>query len=153
MWVVIAAVLMAVPVLGYAAGALVSGGRSGLAAPVTMALGQLLVGTGTSTNPVAQWLNHLLTANSPPAPSSCGTGASIIGSDLAGLITMGTGTPAGCVATFSTPYNSVPLCTVTWQATPLASQSYAVSATAITLTQTGTSSNKVNYTCVAQQGG
>ncbi len=66
---------------------------------------------------------------------------------------MGTGSPTGCVITFNSAYVSAPYCVVTWQATPLASQSYAVSSTAITLTQTATSSNKVNYHCIARSGG
>lgn len=88
-----------------------------------------------------------------PALTSCGTSPAIVGSDLSGEVTMGTGSPTGCIITFNAAYVSAPLCTVTWQATPLASQSYAVSNTAITLTQTGTSSNKVNYTCMARSGG
>lgn len=88
-----------------------------------------------------------------PALTSCGTSPAIVGSDLSGEVTMGTGSPTGCIITFNAAYVSAPLCNVTWQATPLASQSYAVSNTAITLTQTGTSSNKVNYTCMARSGG
>lgn len=88
-----------------------------------------------------------------PALTSCGTSPSISGSDTAGTVTMGTGTPTGCVITFNAAYNTAPHCNVTWRATPLASQSYTVSATAITLTQTATSSNLADYTCVAPAGG
>lgn len=88
-----------------------------------------------------------------PALTSCGTTPAISGDDRAGEVTMGTGSPTGCVITFANAYTSVPYCVVTWQATPLASQSYTVSATALTLTQTGTSSNKVNYNCAARSGG
>ncbi|MEB2519812.1 hypothetical protein SOP85_31025, partial [Pseudomonas sp. YuFO20] len=66
--------------------------------------------------------------------------------------TMGT-TATGCVITFGTPYTAAPNCTVTWQATPLASQSYTVTTTAITTVQTSTSNNLLNYTCVARSGG
>lgn len=96
---------------------------------------------------------HMQTGATAPALTSCGTTPAIVGSDTAGLVTMGTGSPTGCVITFATAYTAVPLCVVTWQATPLASQSYATIAASITLTQTATSSNKVNYFCVAQQGG
>ena len=88
-----------------------------------------------------------------PALTSCGTTPAITGTDLAGIVTMGTGTPTGCVITFNTPYVTAPVCVVAWIATPLASQSYVTSATAITLTQTATSSNKVQYVCMAQSGG
>lgn len=84
--------------------------------------------------------------SSSPALTSCGTSPTISGSDSKGTVTMGTGTPAGCVITFAATYTTVPDCTVTWQ-TNIASMQYVVSATAITLTQTATSSNKVNYQC------
>lgn len=87
-----------------------------------------------------------------PALTSCGTNPAISGSNVAGLVTMGTGSPTGCVITFANAYSGVPSCTVTWQI-PLASQSYVVAADKITLTQTGTSSNKVNYQCSAPAGG
>jgi len=88
-----------------------------------------------------------------PALTSCGTSPAITGTDLAGTVTMGTGTPTGCVITFNVPKTTAPHCLVVWIATPLASQSYATSATAITLTQTATSSNVVKYFCVDVAGG
>lgn len=93
------------------------------------------------------------TGAAKPALTSCGTSPAIVGTDGAGTVTMGTGTPTGCVITFATAYKAAPNCTVTWQATPLAAQSYALSMTAITLTQTATSSNVVNYRCSPQIGG
>ena len=68
--------------------------------------------------------------------------------DLAGTVTMGT-TATGCVITFNVAYPFAPHCTVTWIATPLASQSYATSTTAITLTQTSASNNVAVYNCIA----
>jgi hypothetical protein len=135
--------------------------------------GQLLEGTATTpnwsvtltgayifTNPLvtlgaaAGVPTHIATAQTTaPALTSCGTSPAITGTDTAGVVTMGTGTPTGCVITFNVAYTAAPYCVVDWIATPLASQSYAVSTTAITLTQTATSSNKVNYFCVAQAGG
>lgn len=87
-----------------------------------------------------------------PAVTSCGTTPAITGTDVAGTVTMGT-TATGCVITFNVPYVTAPHCVVSWIATPLASQSYATSATAITLTQTSTSNNVVKYICAAQPGG
>jgi len=89
-----------------------------------------------------------LGSTTAPALTSCGTSPAIVGTDLAGTVTMGTGTPTGCVITFNTAKSAAPHCVVTWIATPLASQSYATSTTAITLTQTATSSNVVKYICV-----
>lgn len=88
-----------------------------------------------------------------PALTSCGGGSPAIeGSDMSGTVTMGT-TATGCVITFNAAYTNAPRCLVTWRATPLASQSYAVSNTAITLTQTSTSGNVVDYICTVRSGG
>lgn len=122
--------------------------------------------TLTTTGTVAHngALNNFGSANSvpahitsgqatPPALTSCGTGTpAITGTDTAGVVTMGT-SATGCVITFNVTYVSAPYCVVTWQATPLASQSYTVAAGAITTVQTSTSSNLLNYHCVGQAGG
>lgn len=93
--------------------------------------------------------DRIVPQGTAPALTSCGTSPAINGTDLAGTVTMGTGTPTGCIITFNVAYPFAPHCVVTWIATPLASQSYATSATAITLTQTATSSNVVKYVCFA----
>lgn len=96
---------------------------------------------------------HLSTAQTTaPALTSCGTTPAITGTDTAGIVTMGT-SATGCVITFNQAYVAAPFCVVSWIATPLASQSYVTSNTAITLTQTSTSNNKVQYICIGQAGG
>lgn len=92
-------------------------------------------------------------ANTAPALTSCGTSPTIVGNDHAGTVTMGTAAPTGCVITFNVAYASTPICIGSWPAQALASQSYVVSTTAITLTQTATSSNIFRYICLAQSGG
>jgi hypothetical protein len=87
------------------------------------------------------------TGATAPALTSCGTSPTIVGNDLAGTVTMGT-SATGCIITFAVAYPVAPFCVVTWIATPLASQSYATSTTAITLTQTSTSNNVVKYVCI-----
>lgn len=87
-----------------------------------------------------------------PALTSCGTSPAIVGTDLAGEVTMGTGSPTGCIITFDQAYSGAPYCTVTWQAN-LAAMGYTISPTALTLTQTAASSNKVDYTCIARTAG
>lgn len=83
-----------------------------------------------------------------PTISGCGTGPSVRGNNQAGEVTMGAGSPTGCTITFNTanPFAAVPSCVVTWQVN-LASMTYSASQTAITVTQTATSSNKINYHC------
>lgn len=97
---------------------------------------------------------HVATAQTTaPALTSCGTGSpAITGTDSAGIVTMGT-SATGCVITFNVAYTGTPYCVVNWIATPLASQSYVTSNSAITLTQTSTSGNKAQYICMATAGG
>jgi hypothetical protein len=120
-------------------------GNNGVTSPAALA-GQAF---GTTTSAPA----HLVSAQSAaPTLSSCGTSPSIAGTDTAGIVTMGT-SATGCVITFAQPYNAAPYCVVSWIATPLASQSYVTSATAISTTQTSANGNKLQYVCIAQSGG
>lgn len=96
---------------------------------------------------IAAGAAHIRGDGTAPALTVCGTTPGIVGNDIHGTVTMGTGTPTGCVITFNVAYVAAPNCNVTWRANPLAAQSYAVSTTAITLTQTATSSNVVDYNC------
>ncbi|MBI3678476.1 MAG: hypothetical protein HY243_17855 [Proteobacteria bacterium] len=78
--------------------------------------------------------------------SSCGTSPSISGTDLAGEVTVGTGTPTSCTISFTSTKTNAPYCVVSDQST-LASFTYTISTTAITITQTANSSNKIDYVC------
>ena len=48
-------------------------------------------------------------AGTPTVGSGCGSGASIVGSDTAGKVTLGTGNTY-CILTFSTPFTNPPAC-------------------------------------------
>lgn len=89
-----------------------------------------------------------------PTLTSCGTGSpAVVGSNVAGTITVGT-SATGCVATFATAYALAPSCVVVSETAPATTTpAYSVSASAITITQTSTSGNKYDYVCVAQPGG
>ena len=85
--------------------------------------------------------------------TGCGTGSpSITGTDNAGTVVLGTSATA-CTITFNKAYTSAPFCVVVWTNTPLASESYTVSNTAIVLTQTSTSGDRVEYICIGQNSG
>lgn len=115
---------------------------------LTQVGGALQFGTATPTHITAG-------QTTTPAASSCGTSPVVTpgSSDVAGEVTMGTGSPTGCIITFNVAYVTRPFCSVTWEATPLASQSYVYTKTAITLTQTATSSNAAVWHCIGQAGG
>ena len=93
---------------------------------------------------------HILspTGGTRAAPTITGTGTpTISGTDSAGLITMGASATTATL-TFGTAYGSVPSCAVTWQSSVTA-MSYALAAGSITIGQTSTSSNKINYVCLS----
>lgn len=114
--------------------------------------GALNAGTFLAAATYAQVGTKIRAVGAAPALSACGTSPAIEGSDLSGTVTMGTATPTSCTITFNVAYTAAPRCSVTWRVN-IASMQYAVSTTAITLTQTATSSNVVDYICTARTGG
>jgi len=97
---------------------------------------------------------HLLSTTRlvpPPALSACATGGTpgIVGTDFQGTITGGTTASTSCVVTFGTAFQTAPNCNVSWKSGPLAAMSWAVSTTALTITQTSNASSQIVYTCVS----
>lgn len=98
---------------------------------------------------------HLLTTTRiGPAPSvtgsTCGTTApSVVGTDFAGVITVGTSATTSCVLTFGTAFGAAPVCVLTPKSAILAALSYSTSTTALTITQTSTASNTIAYICTS----
>lgn len=125
--------------------------------------GQVIPGgnpaVGSKFGTLLQFQSYFFTLNSQhgntaPTLTSCGTSPSILGNDWAGTITLGTGSPTGCVATFGTAFVAAPACVVTSQTAPATTTpAYSVSTTAVTIVQAANSSNKYDYVCVAHPGG
>lgn len=83
------------------------------------------------------------------APVPTGTGAPTIATgstDTAGEVTAGA-SATSVVITFAGAKANAPFCTVTSQ-TQLAAFAYTISTTAISITQTATSGNKIDYACI-----
>lgn len=82
--------------------------------------------------------------------TSCGTGPTLTGSDVAFTVTAGAGA-TGCTITFARPYTKVPSCVVTQQTGSVANAfSYTVSATAVTVTKTGLGGELLNGICIGR---
>lgn len=105
------------------------------------------------TAPTERWAitsngGHLLTKDvGVPALTSCGTSPAISGSDSAGEVTTGTGTPTSCTLTFSAAFANSPYCVVSAQ-TLASLTAYAVTTTTITFTTSAVSSLKIDYHCI-----
>jgi hypothetical protein len=89
---------------------------------------------------------HLKAGGTAPALTSCGTSPTIAGTDTAGTITEGSAA-SGCTATFNKAFAATPYCVMSSQGG--LGFTYAVSTTAITITNVGAlSSTKVDYHCL-----
>jgi hypothetical protein len=60
------------------------------------------------TNGGINVIGHLdaRTVNPPPGPTTCGSGATIAGSDVAGTVSVGTGTVTSCTVNFQMAFNN-----------------------------------------------
>lgn len=100
---------------------------------------------------ISSFNNKVQATGTDPSLSSCGTSPTIVGSDLAGTVTIGSGTATACTVTFASTFSAEPTCVIGQQsATGTTWYFSAKSATAFTVTTTtGASiiSLKFNYVC------
>lgn len=104
--------------------------------------------TMTLTASGFSWDKHQGNNGTAPAVTSCGTSPSIVGSDTAGEVTTGTGTPTACTITFNVAYSAQPYCIVANRTALANLTSYTVSNSAIVLTTPAASSQKIPYHCI-----
>ena len=104
-----------------------------------------------ATNGAAVFGGHISNAGRAPVVTTCGGDPAIVGTDLAGVVTVGATPSTSCVITFAVAYTIAPTCVVSWSAGPLAAMSYTISTTAITVAQTSTASNRLNYICIGSR--
>ena len=106
--------------------------------------------TGVTTFGV-QYSGHVISSGTAPSVSSCGTGTpSVVGTDMAGVITTGTGSPTACTLNFVTPYVNSPVCVCS----PNAGVSCGVSsssASSVTFTLSITET-AINFICIGEKG-
>jgi hypothetical protein len=99
---------------------------------------------GTSTLAPLSVAGHYATAGSAPSLSACGSGASVSGTDSRGAFSEGA-LAAGCTVTFAAAYPAAPFCTVTSRNG--AAFTYAVTSATIVVTNAGTVSGALDYSC------
>lgn len=98
---------------------------------------------------IATWgtsrITQLKTKSSCTAPTlTCGGSPTVTGCDLAGTVTVGTGSPASCIITFTT-ISTAPTCVLT--ARDGAHKAYTVTSSALTIAS-GVSGNAYDWICV-----
>lgn len=99
---------------------------------------------GDSVNTTSESLKFY---GSAPAVTGTGSPTIVAGStDSAGEVTGGT-SATSIIITFNVAKSLAPFCSLSWQ-TPVTSFAYTISTTAINITQTATTGQKVDYVCV-----
>lgn len=96
------------------------------------------------------FLASLTTTGTDPGLSACGTSPTVVGSDTAGKVTIGTSGPSvtSCTVTFATAFANDPACTVSGDD---AGETYATTTTTTVLTilaGTDMDSDVISYFCV-----
>ena len=141
-----------------------TGAISGPVAATTLSASGAVTGVGFSTYlasppaiggtaPAAGSFTALVASSAKftgTAPAVTGTGTPTIvatSTDNAGEVTAGA-SATSVVITFAGTHANAPFCTVTNQGPTLASFTYTISTTAITITQTANSANLIDYICV-----
>ena len=105
---------------------------------------------GTATANYEFYNTHVTaSATTSPALSSCGTDPSIVGSDNAGKITMGSGALTSCTVTFASAWANAPACTTNDESsTAIVTVTNSTTGAAMTIRATSLTSKVVSYICV-----
>lgn len=92
--------------------------------------------------------NHIKTTGADPVLTSCGTTPTVVGSDMAGNITIGTGTITSCIVTFAVAYAVAPACTIAGDNVAV-TYARTISTTVLTiLSSADMATDVVSYICV-----
>jgi hypothetical protein len=93
---------------------------------------------------------HLTFEGTAPTVSACGTSPSIVGNDVAGKVTTGTGSITSCTLTFATAWVNAPMCFVNAQ-TGIALLRATPTTTTLVIDSVGTiTSYLIDYHCIGR---
>lgn len=107
--------------------------------------GRVRIGNGAGTV-------YAIVSGATPVIGTCGTSPSLVGTDSAMLLTVGTGGVAtSCAATFSAAFTNAPIC-VSNSDTDIVALKVSASTTVVTVTATGpfTASSKLHVHCIGR---
>jgi fibronectin-binding autotransporter adhesin len=96
--------------------------------------------------------SHLISSGTVPAVSTCGTTPSVVGSDVAGTITVGGGVVTACTLTFQTAWSAAPTCLVADNSATVTAGITAISASAFTVSTSATlGGGLIFYHCIGNK--
>lgn len=111
--------------------------------------------SATSTGPLFAFdqYGHMTASSTAPVLSSCGTSPTLTtdSSDFQGTITVGSVAATGCTLTFGTPHTTNTHCVISNQTVSVVNaMTYTESTTGFVVSQTGLTSDKLDYICTGK---
>lgn len=94
--------------------------------------------------------SHIVATGTVPTASSCGSGPAIVGTDMAGTLTVGTGVVSSCTVTFAAQWVNPPACSVASNAA-IASQTLAITTSTFIVGGTSVSGDIIPYICLGNE--
>lgn len=96
---------------------------------------------------------HLISSGTVPTMGACGTSPSVIGTDNAGAITVGSGVVTSCTLNFAAAWGQTPVCVQTNNSTAVTGDISAISTTAVTFSFSATlGGGQIYYLCFGSKG-
>lgn len=89
---------------------------------------------------------HYVSTGTAPAVSSCGTSPSIVGTDTAGKVTIGSAPGTSCLLTFATAYTNAPACSTSDETTAILTRGTSTTTT-LTISGVFVGGDVVAYNC------
>lgn len=93
---------------------------------------------------------HIRTAGTAPTLSACGVTPTILGNDIAGKVTTGSGVITSCTLTFDTAWTSAPACTVNDETAIQLIRGVSTTTTLIITSATAITSQVISYICIGR---
>lgn len=108
--------------------------------------------TGTITFQ-AQYDGHLVSSGTAPSMGTCGSTPSVIGTDTAGVITVGSGVVTSCTMNFANVWANPPVCVESDNSTAVTGDITTTTTSSITFGFSATlGGGQVNFICIGQKG-
>lgn len=96
---------------------------------------------------------HVISSGTTPSMGTCGSSPSVIGSDMAGVVTVGGGVVTSCTMNFASPFVNTPVCVESDNSTSVTADISSISSTSVTFGFSATlGGGTVQYICIGNKG-
>lgn len=96
---------------------------------------------------------HIISSGTTPSMGTCGTSPSLVGTDNAGTITVGSGIVTSCTLNFANSFANTPVCTESDNSTAITGDISSLSASSITFSFSASlGGGTIYYICIGEKG-